>query len=143
VKPVVIKVYPSASVDATFETKASLIQERLTFVSEAPEMMSFFYEEPKVTKELLINEKQKVTEDILPEVLSLLTETLENVPDWTEESIKDALLKSSDEKGLKRGQVLWPLRAALTGLPYSPGAFEVAAALGKTKTLERLHKLTK
>ncbi|MFH0851232.1 MAG: hypothetical protein V1876_00585 [Candidatus Peregrinibacteria bacterium] len=30
------------------------------------------------------------------------------------------------------------MRAALMGLPYSPGAFEVAVALGKEVTLLRL-----
>jgi len=40
--------------------------------------------------------------------------------------------------GFKKGQILWPMRAALTGREYSPGAYEVAAMLGKEKTITRL-----
>ena len=46
-----------------------------------------------------------------------------------------------ESKGYKLSQVLWPLRAALTGKPYSPGAFEVAEGLGKGKTLIKIDNL--
>jgi glutamyl-tRNA synthetase len=42
--------------------------------------------------------------------------------------------------GVKNGQVLWPLRSALTGKKYSPGVFEVAWALGKAESLRRIKK---
>lgn len=140
IKPVVAEQYPDAESDPDFEKRAVLIQERLTFFSEAPEMLSYFYKEPTVESDLLANKKQKVTEEMLPEILSLLSETLEGIPEdkWNEEHLKDVLFAVAEEKDLKRGQILWPLRAALTGLPFSPGAFEVAAALGKEKTLNRL-----
>jgi len=138
--PTVENKFPAAKDDPDFIKKAALIQERVTFFSEAPEMLSYYYEEPTVTKDLLANEKQKVTEDMLPEVLELLTKTLEGISEekWSEDNLKDVLFSLAEEKGYKKGQILWPLRAALTGLPYSPGAFEVAAALGKEKTMERL-----
>jgi glutamyl-tRNA synthetase len=46
------------------------------------------------------------------------------------------------ERNLKLGQLLWPLRAALTGRQYSPGAVEVAAVLGKETTVRRLKAAT-
>jgi glutamyl-tRNA synthetase len=42
------------------------------------------------------------------------------------------------QKNVKLGQLLWPLRALLTGREYSPGAVEVAEVLGKEETLKRL-----
>jgi len=140
IQSIVIEKYSAAEHDQQFVKKAAAIQERLSFFKEAPEMLSYFYEDPTVTKDLLANEKQKVTEEMLPEILSLLLETLEPISEenWTEENLKEKLFALVEEKDLKRGQVLWPLRAALTGLPYSPGAFEVAAALGRTVTLNRL-----
>ncbi|MBU2214153.1 glutamate--tRNA ligase [Patescibacteria group bacterium] len=140
IRPLVEDKFSAAKNDQEFFQKVQLIQDRMTFFPEAPEMLSFFYEEPKLTKELLVNDKQKVTQEILPEVIKVLTEVLEGVPEnnWTEETLKEILFQTAEEKGFKRGQILWPLRAALTGLPYSPGAFEVAGALGKEKTMERL-----
>ena len=42
------------------------------------------------------------------------------------------------EKEKNRGVLLWPLRVVLTGKEASAGPFEIAAILGKEKTLRRL-----
>lgn len=138
IRPGVEAAHPAAKNDPQFDHKAALIQERITFFSEAPDMLSYFYTEPHVTTELLANKKQKVTEEMLPEIFDALITTLEGMRDWSEESLKAALTKTMEKHGWSLGQILWPLRATLTGKEYSPGAFEVAAVLGKTKTIERL-----
>ncbi len=140
IRPIVAKKYPAAAKDSKFIERAALIQERITFFPEAPEMLAYYYEEPTVTAELLINTKQKLDAKITKQVLDLLETTLESLggKDWSVETIKDVLMEEAKKNDLKTGQMLWPLRAALTGLPFSPGAFEVAAALGKEKTIKRL-----
>ena len=41
--------------------------------------------------------------------------------------------------GLKTGQMLWPLRVALSGKASTPGgAIEIAHLIGKGETLQRL-----
>src|SRR3989339_1872219 len=45
------------------------------------------------------------------------------------------------ERGV--GEILWPLRVSLSGKMNSPGPYEIAAVLGKTKTLDRLHQAQK
>ncbi|MCA9370378.1 MAG: glutamate--tRNA ligase [Candidatus Peregrinibacteria bacterium] len=139
IRPYVSDVYPAAANDADFVTRAALIQDRMTFFPEAPQMMSYFYEEPAVTMDLLAEKKQKLTKEMIPEMINLLIETLEPVDDFSDENLKTILFAVCDEKELGKGQLLWPLRAALTGLPFSPGAFEVAAALGKETTMKRLY----
>jgi glutamyl/glutaminyl-tRNA synthetase len=64
------------------------------------------------------------------DVLSRITE--EN---WNLEKIEKELLEAA---GDKRGDLLFPLRAALTGQDRSPSPFEVAWVLGKEKTMERI-----
>jgi glutamyl-tRNA synthetase len=140
IQPLVAAKFSAAKNDKDFERKAALIQGRITFFSEAPEIMQYFYEEPIVTVALLVNEKQEVSKEVLPKVFKVLVAALERLEPWTEETLKDALFKTAEKNNLQRGQLLWPLRVALTGLPYSPGAFEVAACLGKERTLERLKK---
>ncbi len=139
IQPIVSAKLPAAKSDPDFPKKAQLIQERITFFHEAPQMLTWFYEEPRVTVELLANEKQKVTKVQLPEIFATLEKILSAVPEkeWTAEGLKATVLANLGN--FKQGQLLWPLRAALTGLPYSPGAFEVAAALGKENSLQRLH----
>ncbi|TSC58601.1 MAG: glutamyl/glutaminyl-tRNA synthetase [Candidatus Peregrinibacteria bacterium Greene0416_19] len=142
IRPIVGKEYPTALHDADFEQKASLIHERITFFHEASAMLGYFYEEPGITTELLANEKQKVKPEELPTILTTLLGILEVIPekDWTPERLLTDV-KGEVAKGTwKLGQLLWPLRSALTGLPYSPGAVEVAAALEREKTLARLKR---
>ena len=45
-----------------------------------------------------------------------------------------------EELGWKNGQLLWPLRVALTGTQYSPGAFEMLWTLGKEESIKRINQ---
>ena len=56
---------------------------------------------------------------------------------WKRESIEKALLSETEKTG-DRGQLLWPLRVALTGKEASAGPFEIAEILGRDKTLKRI-----
>src|SRR3989338_8810048 len=53
------------------------------------------------------------------------------------QNLEKILLKEAG-KLTDRGELLWPLRAALSGRKASPGPFEIAAILGKKETLRRL-----
>ena len=81
-----------------------------------------------VTKELVAT--------MLPEIIELLTHLTDE--QRTEETIKEELISYIAAKNLKNGQVLRPLRAILTGVEASPGAFEMLYVLGKEESLVRL-----
>ena len=55
--------------------------------------------------------------------------------DSIEDTINDYVQRQS---GLKKGAVLQPLRAALTGTTHSPGMTEVVSILGRSRVLSRL-----
>ena len=79
----------------------------------------------------LIDETKQALEAVKP--------VLEGVKDWTEQGLHDAVMAFIPETGLKNGQVLWPLRIAISGLASTPGgAFEIAYLLGREETLRRL-----
>lgn len=140
VQMLVAEKFPEAADDTTFAKKAALIHDRITFLHEAPDMLGYFYEKPAVTKALLCNPKQKVTEELLPKITSALEAMLTAIPDgdWNAEVILAKTKETMEKEGLKLGQMLWPLRAALTGREFSPGAVEVAEVLGKDESLLRL-----
>lgn len=129
---------PAVGSDPDIGQKAALIKDRIQFFAEGADLLRYFYEEPSVEIEMLANKKQKVARDDLPRYLGLLIDALAPINVWDETSLKVAVEDACARENLKLGQLLWPLRVALTGLPYSPGAYEVAVALGKEKTLERL-----
>lgn len=138
--PIVAEKHPAANADKDFEQKAALIHERITFFHEAPDMVGFFYDTPHVSKELMASAKQKVAMEDLPTILATLDDLLEAIPaeEWAAERILNDVKASLEKNGYKLGQLLWPLRALLTGREYSPGAVEVAEVLGKKETMKRL-----
>jgi glutamyl-tRNA synthetase len=46
----------------------------------------------------------------------------------------------AEEKGVKAGLLINATRVALTGQAVAPGLFEVMAALGQRRVVERLHR---
>lgn len=115
-----------------------LVQERMKTLLEAPELLGFFFEAPDYDKELLIPKKSDVETTKL--ALQKCYDVLKKLTDWSHDPMDQKLRAAATELGIKAGQILWPLRAALTGKSASPGAFEVALVLGKEEVLERLQR---
>lgn len=110
-------------------------QERLNKLSEVGENNKFFFQDIEYDKELL---RWKDMDDIaLKDSLRKSKEILEKIKEneWTKEILEKELLEAAGEK---RGDLLWPLRFALTGEQKSPSPFEVAWVLGKHSCLERI-----
>lgn len=61
---------------------------------------------------------------------------LSGISDWNIDNIKNSLWDYAEAKG--KGDVLWPMRYALSGQEKSPDPFTLAFILGKEKTLERI-----
>ena len=57
------------------------------------------------------------------------------------DALKDAMIPKIAEAGKKNGQILWPLRVALSGKEFSPGAFEMIEILGLEKAIARIEKV--
>ena len=121
-----------------------LIQERLKFLAEAPRLLNFFFLEPEYEAQLFENAKMKVDLAAAKLALENSLETLQSIENWDEINIKNALVNLVEKLKLKNGQILWPVRVALTGQKFSPGAWEVAAVLGQESALKRIvHGLDK
>jgi glutamyl/glutaminyl-tRNA synthetase len=55
--------------------------------------------------------------------------------------VKTPLLTAIADAGKKNWQILWPLRIALAGEEFSPGAFELAYILGRDESVKRIKKI--
>jgi glutamyl/glutaminyl-tRNA synthetase len=60
-----------------------------------------------------------------------------DIHDFSAENVEEQIMPLANEQG--RGEVLWPLRIALSGQKNSPGPFEIAGTLGKEETLRRIN----
>ena len=74
------------------------------------------------------------TKKHLEEIVKLLNGLDES--EFHADKIKETIWNYAEKEG--RGNVLWPMRVALTGLDKSPDPFAVAGVLGKEKTIKRL-----
>lgn len=117
-----------------------LIKEKISYFGEIPSLLegelSFVNPLPGYDKESL---KWKQEPDLVNTKVYLKTviDILTNLNDFSKESIKSALWPLAEEKG--KGNILWPVRFALTGKDKSPDPFISAEILGKEETLERLN----
>ena len=73
-----------------------------------------------------------------PAVFADLRAALAALPDWTTAAIQPAFESVLARHQLSLGKLAQPVRVALTGGTVSPGIFEVAALLGRERTLARL-----
>lgn len=114
-----------------------LEQERMKRFSEIGELTEFFFKEPKYKPDLLRwkNMTKKEIKESLDKLEKILTEIKEK--DFVTKRLEKTLMPEA-EKNKNRGELLWPLRVAISGRKASPGPFEIAEILGKEKTLKRI-----
>ena len=118
---------------------AAILQQRAQTLAEIPEMLTFFDNFPSYSNDLFINKKMKTDPEIALKSLQAAYEALKNQEDWSEEALHKTLLELPAKLGMKNGQVLFPLRLAITGMQFTPGgAIEISSILGKEETLRRL-----
>jgi len=124
--------------DCNLEAVVQMEQGRANTLVEIVENTGFiFATELQFEPELLIWKKS--TKEDAKEKLELVSEFLNTLEgEWNKELLEEKVLPWIKEQGFGNGDVLWPVRVALSGLKNSPGPFEIAGVLGKEKTLKRI-----
>ena len=118
---------------------SELLQARVEYLAQIPEMVDFLADMPEFSSELYIHKKMKCDREVAKKALAMLRPVLEGVGDWSETSLHDAVMAAIAQSGMKNGQALWPLRVAISGKASTPGgAIEIAYLLGREETLRRL-----
>ena len=112
-----VSMYPTEFVSEIL----ALEKDRLRKLSEIGERVMYFFKDPTYDAKLLIWKKSD--KQIIIQNLEKLLELLKTTKP-TEDNIK----KFISDNEMKTGEVLWPLRVALTGVEASPGPFEIMKA---------------
>jgi glutamyl-tRNA synthetase len=122
-----------------FRLLAKCLQPRAELLAEIPEKVDFIDKVGDYSNELYINKKMKTTEESSKVSLEEILPLIEALDDFTEENIRETLVKAAEAKGVKNGVLMFPLRAALSGKQVTPcGGTEIAAIIGKEETLKRI-----
>ncbi len=129
--------------DIDLKKVATYVKTRIGTSKDIANMVSFIDNLPEYSTELYIHKKMKTTEEMslnnLKEILPVLESIEEN--NWNNETLYSKMVEKIQSMEIKNGQMLWPVRTALSGEPTSPcGASELAELLGKADTLNRINK---
>ena len=101
--------------------------------------MDFFDACPAYDIDFFTNKKSKTNPDVCRDMLTAAIPMLEQLPQWTTESIHDGLITLAEQLGVKNATLMWPVRIAAAGKLVTPGgAVEICQILGREETLRRL-----
>jgi glutamyl-tRNA synthetase len=133
---------PTAAQLALLRAAAPLVQERMTVLSEAPDLLSFLF----VTADQIVI--QDDAREGLPEntadVLAAAIGVLNTIEDFSTDAIQSALnAKLIEELQLKPRFAFGPLRTGISGRRISPPLFESMEILGKEETITRLESFAR
>lgn len=117
----------------------SLIQERLKFLAEIPELTAFFFEDLPVNMDLIDGNKQlkKRTHAELETMLQTARQAIAN-SGFTTEELTQTLNTLLETTGEKPGILFSLIRVATTQAAASPGLADTLALLGKETALRRI-----
>ncbi len=127
--------------DMDLKKIASLVKTRIEIFPDIREHIDFFEELPEYDTSMYCHKKMKTNEETSLEVLRETLLLLESQEDYSNDALYNTLKSYVDEKGVKIGYVMWPLRTAVSGKQSTPGgATEIMEVLGKEESLARIRK---
>ncbi|MFC3299558.1 glutamate--tRNA ligase [Arthrobacter agilis] len=119
---------------------APLIQERITLLGEAPDMLAFLFKEDDAVD--IADDARKGLPANLAEILDATLQALEACEQWDADSLQAALRGALvDTLGLKPRLAFGPVRTAMSGRRISPPLFESMVILGRESSLSRVRAL--
>ena len=134
--------WPKNTTSATDDYKKQvlgLIQERLKFLAEIPELTAFFFTDLPVNMDLIDGNKQLKKFDHA-DLKSLLEQAREQIAasDFTVQDLTDRLNGLLETTGQKPGILFSLIRIATTQAPASPGLADTMHVLGHETVLRRI-----
>lgn len=128
-----IKPFAPKDADTSLINKTiPLVKERLVKLSDYSTLAGFFFEEPKIDKELFNKNAG--------EQLSAASEVLKEIKVWDKTNIENTLSDLIKKRGWKTGDFFMNFRIAITGSRVTPPITDSIEILGREKTLRRLEK---
>jgi glutamyl-tRNA synthetase len=115
---------------------AGLVKDRCYLLSDFWEQGHFFFATPEIKELAAI--KDKWNEQKLQFFTSWINE-LTGLDEWTHDNLEVSCNEQAAKNGLKKGDVMLPLRIMLVGGKYGPGVFAIAELIGRQETVKRIN----
>ncbi len=112
-----------------------LIKERCTLLSDFWAQGHFFFATPEMKELPTIKDKWNDQKKGFFESWLGAIATME---EWTDTALETSFNEHITLAGLKKGDIMLPLRIMLVGGKYGPGVFHIADLIGKHETMKRI-----
>ena len=127
--------------DFDLQKIAAMVKTRIEVFPDIAGMVDFFEELPEYDTSMYTHKKMKTNAQSSLEVLTELLPRLEEQEDYSNDALYGTLAKYVEEKGVKNGYVMWPIRTAVSGKQTTPaGATEIMEVLGREESLKRIRR---
>ena len=118
---------------------AGMVKTRIEVLPDIVDLIDFFEAVPEYDIAMYTHKKMKTNPEISLEVLEKILPVLEGTEDYSNDAMYELLCGFAKENGYKNGQILWPIRTALSGKQMTPaGATEILEILGKEESIRRI-----
>ncbi len=123
----------------------SIIYDRLKTLSDLGSMTTYFFEDPKIDINALINNKflKKLSESEIETLLKKTIAKLTDLEDWTAEPLQNALNELLAETEKKPAELFSLIRLSISFAPFSPALNLTLETLGKEISLARLNAVAR
>ena len=111
------------------------MRERVSFIKEFIDTCTYFYEVPAEFEQKSIEKNWKPE---TPDHLEKLKEEFASLNNPTKEDFEHSLSKVSEELNVGKGNLIHPLRLAVSGQSTGPGMFDLLFILGKEEVVKRI-----
>ena len=115
-----------------------LMREKVQFVKDVVEEGYYFFEAPKQYDEEVVRKKWKAETNA--HILGLAQAFEGLAADANAEAYENSFKGYCETAGIKTGEVLQPLRVAVSGAPMGPPIWEMIALIGRDYVLPRLRE---
>ena len=113
------------------------VKEKVRLLSEVPSAIDFLITDNAPADEEAV---AKAKANPNASLLSAVADQFSNLSEWNADNAKNAIGEVATTHGTKAGQLMFPIRVALSGRAHGPDLGDIFAILGKDKTVERLRK---
>jgi glutamyl-tRNA synthetase len=118
-----------------FEKVLEMVKDRCTMLTDFWDHSFFFFIAPKEYDTAPILAKWN------PDKLNFFesfSKSLRSINDWSATTLETSFKQLAETSGIKAGELQLPLRIMLVGGKFGPPVFNIAEALGKEETLDRI-----
>ncbi len=115
-----------------------LIKNRTSRLTDIPTQLAFLYGVFVVDASMFVHKKSKSSLESSATIIQDFLTIFKNL-EWDKESLHQSMIAYAEEKELKNGTVMWPLRIGAGGQLVTPGgASDVLLLLGRERALANL-----